>query len=47
MVTKMTTKEREERVETLEDKLLNFLNKAIMVVGALFMLVKVMQAINY
>ena len=42
----MMEKEKEERVETLEDKLLNFLNKAIMVVGALFMLVKVMQAIN-
>ena len=46
MVVKMTTKEKEERAETLEDKLLNFLNKAIMVVGALFMLVKVMQAVN-
>ena len=46
MVTKMMEKEKEERVETFEDKLLNFLNKAIMVVGAIFMLVKVMQAIN-
>lgn len=46
MVTKMMEKEKEERVETLEDKLLNFLNKAIMVVGALFMLVKVIQAVN-
>lgn len=45
-MTEMMEKEKEERVETLEDKLLNFLNKAIMVVGALFMLVKVMQAIN-
>ena len=47
MVAKMMEKEKEERVETLEDKLLNFLNKAIMIVGALFMLVKIMQAINY
>ena len=47
MVTEMMEKEKEERVETLEDKLLHFLNKAIMVVGAMFMLVKVMQAINY
>lgn len=46
MMTKMIEKEKEERVETFEDKLLNFLNKAIMVVGALFMLVKVMQAVN-
>ena len=46
MVTEMMEKEKEERVETLEDKLLNFLNKAIMVVGAMFMLVKVIQAIN-
>lgn len=46
MVAKMMEKEKEERVETLEDKLLNFLNKALMAVGALFMLVKVMQAIN-
>ena len=46
MMTKMMEKEKEKRVETLEDKLLNFLNKAIMVVGALFMLVKVMQAVN-
>ena len=45
-MTEMMEKEKEERVETLEDKLLNFLNKAIMVVGALFMLVRVMQAIN-
>ena len=45
-MTKMMEKEKEERVKTLEDKLLNFLNKAIMVVGALLMLVKVMQAIN-
>ena len=46
MMTKMMEKEKEKRAETLEDKLLNFLNKAIMVVGALFMLVKVMQAVN-
>ena len=46
-MTKMMEKEKEERVKTLEDKLLNFLNKAIMVVGALFMVVKVIQAINY
>ena len=46
MVAKKMEKEKEERIETLEDKLLNFLNKAIMVVGALFMLVKIMQAIN-
>ena len=46
MVTEMMEKEKEERVETLEDKLLNFLNKAIMVVGAMFMLVKILQAIN-
>ena len=45
-MTEMMEKEKEERVETLEDKLLNFLNKAIMVVGAMFMLVKVIQAIN-
>ena len=30
---------------TLEDKLLMVLNKAIMVVGALFVLVKILQAI--
>ena len=47
MVTKIMEKEKEEKAKTLEDKLLNFLNKAIMVVGALFMLVKIMQAINY
>ena len=46
MVTEMMEKEKEKRAETLEDKLLNFLNKAIMVVGALFMLVKVIQAVN-
>ena len=46
MVTEMMEKEKEKRAETLEDKLLNFLNKAIMVVGALFMLVKVIQAVS-
>ena len=46
MVTGMMEKEKEKRAETLEDKLLNFLNKAIMAVGALFMLVKVIQAVN-
>ena len=45
-MTKMMEKEKEEKVETLEDKLLNFLNKALITVGALFMLVKFMQAIN-
>lgn len=46
MVTEMMEKEKEKRAEAIEDKLLNFLNKAIMVVGALFMLVKIMQAIK-